>query len=281
MSPVHDQSYRRYGGTRRSPGGAWLVIARTGIRAMLSRRVFIGLLALSWIPFLVRTVQIYAVTTYPQARQVLPIDVRLFERFVEGQGLFAFFITVYVGAGLIANDRRANALQVYLSKPIARLEYIGGKLAILMTYLAFATLVPSLLLIVMQLVFSGSFDFVRENPSLIPAVTVASLLRIIVGSITMLALSSVSRSTRYVAVLYTGVIFFAEAIYAVLRVAMGTTRVAWISLSRNFSVVNDALFDQSARYDAPVLVCAIVLAALIAVSVSVLERTIRGVEIVK
>ena len=34
-------------------------------------------------------------------------------------------------AGLIANDRRANALQIYLSKPLMRMEYIGGKLGIL------------------------------------------------------------------------------------------------------------------------------------------------------
>jgi ABC-type transport system involved in multi-copper enzyme maturation permease subunit len=239
------------------------------------------LLVLSWLPFLVRTVQIYAVTTYPQARQVLPIDMRLFERFVEGQGIFAFFITVYVGAGLIANDRRANALQVYLAKPIQRSEYIAGKLAILMTYLALATLVPSLLLVLMQLIFSGSLTFLSENPRLVPAIIVASLVRIVIASLTMVALSSLSRSSRYVAVLYTGVIFFAEAMYAVLLVAMGSNRVAWISLSRNFEVINDALFGQAARYETPLVVCLVVLAGLAAVSVSVLERTIRGVEIVK
>ena len=46
-----------------------------------------------------------------------------------------FVITVYVGAGLIANDRRANALQIYLSKPLMRPEYIAGKLAVLFTFL--------------------------------------------------------------------------------------------------------------------------------------------------
>jgi ABC-2 type transport system permease protein len=281
MSPVHDQSYRRYTGPRRPAGRAWAIIAGSGIRSFLSRKVFIGLLALSWLPFLVRTVQIYAVTTYPQAGQVLPIDVRLFERFVEGQGLFAFFVTVYVGAGLVANDRRANALQVYLAKPIQRSEYIVGKLAILMTYLALVTLVPSLLLVVMQLVFAGSVSFVTAHPSLIPAIIVSSLVRVIVASLTMLALSSLSRSSRYVAVLYTGVIFFAEAMYAVLLVAMGSNRVAWMSLSRNFEVINDALFSQTARYETPLVVCVIVLLGLAALSVSVLERTIRGVEIVK
>src|SRR5262249_50349406 len=126
MSPVHDQTYRRYQGAREPMGRAWLVIARTGLRALFGSKLFLGLLFLSWIPFLVRTVQIYAVVTYPQARQVLPVDAWMFQRFIEGQGIFAFFVTVYVGAGLIANDRRANALQVYLSKPLLRSEYIAG-----------------------------------------------------------------------------------------------------------------------------------------------------------
>ncbi len=72
----------------------------------------------AWIPFIVRAVQIYAVTMYPQAGQILPIDASLFRDFIEQQGVFVFFVSVYVGAGLIANDRRANALQIYLSKPL-------------------------------------------------------------------------------------------------------------------------------------------------------------------
>ena len=47
---------------------------------------------------------------------------------------------IYVGAGLIANDRRANALQIYLSKPLMRTEYIAGKLAMLFAFLLFVTL---------------------------------------------------------------------------------------------------------------------------------------------
>ena len=58
-----------------------------------------------------------------------------------------FFITVYAGAGLIANDRRANALQIYLSKPLTRVEYIFGKLAILATFLLLVTWVPAIVLL--------------------------------------------------------------------------------------------------------------------------------------
>src|SRR5687768_13467393 len=140
MSPVHDQSYRRYQGARAPAGRAWTVILRTGLRSLLSRKVFVALLILAWVPFIVQTVRIYVVASYPQAQQILAVNMRMFQTFIEIQGLFAFFITIYAGAGLIASDRRAKALQVYLSKPLLRMEYVGGKLGILATYLVAVTL---------------------------------------------------------------------------------------------------------------------------------------------
>ena len=43
MSPVHDQSYRRYVGQKQPGRGAARVILRTGVRALLTRRVFVAL----------------------------------------------------------------------------------------------------------------------------------------------------------------------------------------------------------------------------------------------
>jgi hypothetical protein len=280
MSPVHDQSYRRYQGTRLPLGRAWIVILRRSLRTFISRKVFIGLLLLAWVPFLVRSVQIYAVVTYPQAAQVLPVSPEMFRNFVDFQGLFAFFVTVYVGAGLIAADRRVNALQLYLSKPLLRLEYIAGKLGTLMVYLGVVTLLPGLMLLVMQVVLSGSLDLHRAYPGLVPAVVLASMLRIVVPATAMLALSSLSTSSRYVAVMYAGLLFVSEALYGVMVFVTGSSRVAWVSLSRNIDVVTDAVFQVSPRYDTPVLVSILVLAALVAVASSVLERRVRGVEVV-
>ena len=61
--------------------------------------------------------------------------------------MFVFFITIYVGAGLIAADRRANALQLYLSKPLTRWEYVAGKRAILFGFLVLVTFVPAVSLL--------------------------------------------------------------------------------------------------------------------------------------
>lgn len=283
MSPIHDQSYRRYLGTRQPVGRAWIVIWRAGVRQMLGRRVFLALMVLAWLPVVYRVIQIYASTmasAAPQLAQFLTVAPATFRDFLDGQNLFVFFVTVYLGAGLIASDRRANALQIYLSKPLLRLEYVGGKLAVLLTFLLLITLVPALLLLALQASFAGNLDLLRAHPYLIPAIFLSSVLRSVVASFTMMALSSLSKSTRYVAVLYAGVIFFTDAMYGVLRLITGSSRVAWLSITNNLDHVTNAMFRLPAEYETPVLVSALVLLGLIVVSISVLERRVKGVEVV-
>lgn len=281
MSPIHDQSYRRYAGERRAPGRAWTVIAWTGLRTVLGKKVFLGILFCAWIAFIVRAIQIYLVTVYPQAAGLLPVEAKTFQQFVEQQGFWVFLITVFVGAGLIANDRRANALQIYLSKPLFRAEYIGGKLAILLALLLFVTLVPALLLLLLQVAFAGNLDFITDNLHVVPAVILACLVRVFIASAAMLALSSLSKSTRYVAILYTGILFFTDRLYDVLALITDSTRVGWISITANMDNIGDLMFRQPPRYETPVLVSIMILAGILAVSISVLERRVRGVEIVK
>jgi len=279
MSPIHDQSYRRYTGTRLPVGKSWSVIAGQGIRAMLAKRAFLGLMIVAWIPFIVRSVQIWALAYFPQAASVIAITPETFRDFLNQQGVWVFFTTIYVGSGLIAADRRANALQIYLSKPLLRTEYVGGKLLVLVSFLLGITLLPALLLILLQIGFSGG-TFIKNNFFVVPAVILASLIQVIVASFTMLALSSLSKSSRYVALLYTGAIFFTEALFNALRIITGSTRVAWVSITANLNQVVDVIFRVPARYETPVIVSVLVLLALVVVSISVLERRVKGVEVV-
>src|SRR3954464_12292191 len=195
--PIHDQGYRRYGGTKARTGTGWIVIARAGIRAMITKRAFLGLLLVSWFPFFVRAVQFYAasnLTSIPQASMLAP-SADTFRQFLEQQRTFVFFVTVYVGAGLIANARRANALQIYLSKPLTRAEYVFGKLAILVTWLLLVTWLPGILLLVVQIAFTGSVAFFTNNLYLFPAITIFSCVQVVTVSAAMLALSSLSTSS--------------------------------------------------------------------------------------
>ena len=112
--PIHDQSYRHYTGERRPVRSAWLVIARAGLVTFLRRRAFLVLLIVAWVPFIVRASQLFVATNFSQAATFLAATPQTFRDFLSQQSIFVFLITVYVGSGLIANDRRANALQLYL-----------------------------------------------------------------------------------------------------------------------------------------------------------------------
>src|SRR5688572_16991683 len=220
--PIHDQGYRRYAGTRMPRGRAWAVITTAGLRTFFGKRAFVALLLFSWLPFVVRTVQIYAAANFPQMAFIAP-TAETFRQFLDQQDAFVFFVTVYVGAGLIANDRRANALQIYLSKPLTRAEYVFGKLAILMTFLALVTWLPAIVLLIVQISFAGNFTFFRNNVFLFPAITVFSFVQVTMVATAMLALSSLSKSSRYVGILYAAVIFFTQAIYGVLYAVTRST----------------------------------------------------------
>ncbi|MGE5245650.1 MAG: ABC transporter permease [Betaproteobacteria bacterium] len=279
MSPIHDQGYRRYGGGRAPRGRGWAVIAGAGIRTMLAKRTFIGLLLLSWMPFVVRAVQIYAAANFPQASILAP-TASTFREFLDQQSIFVFFVTVYVGAGLIANDRRANALQIYLSRPLTRAEYVFGKLTVLAAFLLLVTWVPAVALLVVQILFAGNFTFFAGNLYLFPAITVFSLVEAVMIGSAMLALSSLSNSARYVGILYAGLIFFTQAIYGVLTLVTGSSRVSWLSLPADLAQVGNAIFRLPPRYDTPVAVSFLMVVLLVVVSALVLERRVRGVEVV-
>ena len=277
--PIHDRSYRRYTGVREEPGTAWLVITVTGIRTMLSKKLFLWVMLAAWGQFFVRAVIIYLSANFTNL-DILAPSVETFRRFFEIQGIFVFFVTVYVGSGLIASDRRSNALPIYLSKPLTRAEYVAGKLGILLCLLLLVTFVPAMALLFVQLMFSASLTFVRENLFLIPAITLYALVEVLLASCTVLALSSLSSSPRYTAMLYAGAVLFTDALFTTLRGITGSSALAWVSFRANLGQIGDVIFRLHPRFESPWPLSLLVVVALIALSLSVLERRVRGVEVV-
>lgn len=277
--PIHDQGYRRYGGRREAHGRTWWVIARAGVMERLRERKFLGLLLVAWGPFLVRAVQIYVAANYSQASFLAP-SAGTFREFLTQQSLFVFFITLYVGSGLIANDRRANALQIYLSKPLTRVEYVVGKLTTLLIFLTAVTWLPAILLLLLQMLFAGNLTFLTSNLFLFPAITLFSAVLVLTSAFAMLALSSLSKSRRFVAVMYAGLIFFTAAMYQALRGITGSQAWAFISPGDVLDVFSRVIFRVTGPTALPFPAAVLFVVLLLGASVLVLERRVRGVEVV-
>ncbi len=280
--PIHRERYRRREGGIDLRGRAWMVIAANGLRTLARKRAFLFLMILAWMPVVVRGVQIWAAANVPGMSQMgmLAITPRTFRDFLNQQEPLVFFITVYVGSGLIADDIRAKALQLYLSRPVTRSQYIAGKAAILMATLAAVTWLPALLLLLLVPAFMGSMAFISGNLSLIPSISAYSVIQITLSVFLILALSSLSNSRWFVAVMYAGLALFSHAVYGVIAGVGSSTMFSWISIFANVHQVGDVLFRVPPRYNTPPLVSAAVIMATIAISALVLKRRIRAIEVV-
>ena len=99
-------------------------------------------------------------------------------------------------------------------------------------------------------------------------------------SSSMLALSSLSNSSRYVGILYAALIFFSQALYGVLTFVTGGSSISWVSFSANLSQVGNAIFRLPPKYETPWPVSLLMIVGLVAISGIILERKVRGVEVV-
>jgi len=281
--PIHRERYRRRQTGIDFRGRAWIVIALNGIRAVVRKRAFLFLMILAWIPVIVRGVQIWAAANVPGMNQIslLAVTPRLFRDFLNQQEPLVFFITVYVGSGLIADDIRANALQLYLSRPVTRTQYIAGKAAIVMAAIASVTWVPAMLLLFLVPAFAGNMTFLRDNLSLIPAISAYAVVQIALASLVILALSSLTKSRWFVAIMYAGLAFFTNAVFGVITASTeGSTAFSWVSLIANVRQVGDVFFRLRPRFETPPFVSALVIVAVIIASAAVLSRRIRAIEVV-
>jgi hypothetical protein len=149
-----------------------------------------------------------------------------------------------------------------------------------MTFLLLVTWVPAIILLMLQIAFAGNFTFFRNNAFLFPAITVLSFIEVVMVSMSMLALSSLSNSSRYVGILYTALVFFTQALYGVLTFVTGGSGISWVSFPASLTQVGNAIFRLPPKYDTPWPLSLLTIVVLIAVSGVILERRVRGVEVV-
>ena len=149
----------------------------------------------------------------------------------------------------------------------------------LMTALAAVTWLPAMLLLFLVPAFAGNMTFLSEH--LCSPVHLGIFARPDYAvAFLMLALSSLSKSRWFVAVMYAGLTLFTHAVFGVIGAATQGSMFSWVSIFANVDQVGDVLFRLPPRYDTHPLVSAAAHRAIVAGSMVVLSRRIRAVEVV-
>jgi ABC-type transport system involved in multi-copper enzyme maturation permease subunit len=279
--PIYDQGYRRYEARAPLHQIRFWPITREALRMILAKRAFLGLLAVSFLPFLVRVGQIYIVTRFPEAGRVLPIDGRLFGDFLNEQIGFTILLSIFGASGLVANDLRTGAILVYLSRPLTQRDYIAGKLLVPLSLNLAVTLVPGLVLYLVGVSLAPEQYLKWSLWWIAPAVVAHALAVSLVVSLVVLAISSLSRSARVAGLAFVGLVFGLEMIRLVLQNAFDRKEAVLLSLQADLQSLGVALFGVVNRqldifWGWPLLVLAVVSVGCVAI----LRSRVRAVEIV-
>jgi ABC-2 type transport system permease protein len=221
--PIADVSYRHYDGPLRAHPLRWWIIARSLIRGTLGRWWFWALTALALTPYLVSGFMLYLRSQVPPEAQALlaqrPISGLFYDAF--HYSLFwIFLLALLVGASSIAADNRANALQIYLAKPLTRVDYLAGKWGGVFLLLGGAMLAPALVLYLYCLASFYNEGFLRDYRYLLLQVLGAAALAAGLHSSLMVGFSAWTRRPLLAgglyAGLYVGVGVVASVVYFIL-----------------------------------------------------------------
>ena len=281
--PIHEASYLSWEGSVLEKPRTWYVIARTGIR-LVWRKVMAGIIFAATIPFLVRTVQIYIASQIPDEGDlavldsVIKVDATLFMNFMRDQLFILFVILAYCGAGLIANDRKHRALSLYFSRPVSFWDYVVGKFLVIFFYGSIVTIVPGLMLFVVQLLVTKEPGFLSDYYWVPLSIIAQGVLILIVLGGFMLALSSWARGVRSTIVSFFALIAIPAFIVELFQ---RYRDVGWIAITRNLRQLSELLYGRGAPYRYPVWAAVLSATVVVALSIAVMRWRIKPTEVVK
>lgn len=166
---VYRRGFQKYDGERTPALDRFLVLPRFAWSRLFAQKLVLGCLLVScfWpllcamFIYLANNLQLLAGFSEGMKR-FMQINGSFFYVFMNTQATFTVFLAALAGPGLIAPDLSNNALGLYLARPISRLEYAASKLVVLAGLLSLISLVPALLLFLMQVSQAG-WDWFAAN----------------------------------------------------------------------------------------------------------------------
>ena len=296
---VYKRSYKPYGGGLTGEWLRWLVLARYALERLFDSKLVVGFMVACYIFPIFAGCMIYlrynvsAISLLGvNPSRLVEVDSNFFAIFLSSQGLFSFLFTAWAAPGLIAPDLSNNALPLYLCRPISKAEYVIGKMAVLFIPLSLITWVPGLLLWSIQAGLDTS-GWGMNNIHLAAGVFIGSWLWILLLSLLGLALSAWVKWKIMASALLFGIFFisaaFSEIVNEVLDTKLGyllnlghligTLWAKFLQVSPQRTMLGE-MFDIRTGDEIPIWAAWLMVGGVFAVCVMLLNKKLRGREVV-
>lgn len=298
---VYKKTYRPYEGKLTPLWSRFLVIPRYAFEDLGKSKFLTIFFYASFLPPLIHAILIYVqhnasvfnLVGAQGANRLININVSFFLSVMGWQSMLALFLASFIGPSQVSPDLANNGLALYLARPFSRLEYVLGKMSVLLILLSLMTWVPGLLIFLYQGYMEGS-DWMTSNSRYASGIFFGSWIWILILSLLALALSAWVKWKPAAGGLMFGVFFvgagFGATINAVQRTNWGhlfnirfLIGSVWVWLFEgNANTSGGAVFFGSPQgEEVPLWCCWLALLGLCGICLYMLTRKIRGMEVIR
>lgn len=235
-TPIADLSYRNYDGPLEAPTFRWWVVAKMSMRLAIKKKGFWIWSTLSAYWYLILAAIYYFVDTLGQqspstggATNFIFSQTIWKDKFLDAfsiSQMLLFIVALLIGIGTIANDNRANALLVYLSKPCSKADYLIGKWVAIFLLLLAVTGVPMLLFYGYCFMSYRQYGFVSQDPALFWKLLLVMPLPAILHASLCLGISSLFNQARLAGATYAALYFLTLSFTKAMQVVMA---ISWFA----------------------------------------------------
>ncbi len=244
--PIYDLTYRRANLPRRKEGALGAVFQqsfRYGFRSRWTKGIFIA----CWLPALFFCSAIYIRNGFAgrmRGRDVndFVFGLREYHTFFQFEQIWLLVLACAVGAGLLAEDRRANALELLFARPLGRLEYLLGKFGALSLILFSVTGFPAIVVWLFDVLVAPDWSRFRETWDWpLRFVAFGGVLATATASV-VLALSAVANRGLYAAVYFAVVYLVSVPVSMILSLLAGQPALRALGFLRAVNSVGREIF---------------------------------------
>lgn len=287
--PVYNQTYRSYDGEVRRRF-RWAVVVSHELGLATGSRLMRYLLIVASFHVFLRilfVVMFDSMASDPRSPIGLAVrnatffnvDNRMFFDFLRYQGGLVFMILLVAGAGLIANDKRHNLLEIYFAKPLTWWDYILGKLGALLALGLGLTLAPALLLIVLHIILTPGAESLKDGAWWALRSLGFSLAIVVPMALGILACSATVRGERQAGLAATLLLFIDWFFATMLSSMLHNRDILVLSLPTAIRRLGEILFQQRRPVmDLPWTVAILAVGIVCVVALAIVVRVARRAE---
>src|SRR3954465_15250810 len=208
------------------------------------------------------------------------IDSKFFYTFCQVQGTLSYLLMAFISPSLVSWDISNGALQLYFCRPFSRLEYVLGKLAVVLPLLSIITWIPALILFAIKSSIS-EWAWTTDNWWLGRSAVLGMLLWGVLLSLIGLAISATIKRRVAAAAVILGLYFGGAGLAGAINLVVGIESGSMFDLAKVAQTVwSDLLrFDNGSNMS--VWSAWVALGIVTLICLWLLNRRIRSFEVIK